>query len=29
MKEHVVAANLNLHDVANAFATMLSSKAEL
>ena len=29
MKEQVVAANLNLHDVANAFTIMLPSKAEL
>ena len=29
MKEQVVAANLNLHDVANAFTMMLSSTAEL
>ena len=29
MKERVVAANLNLHDVTNAFTMMLLSKAEL
>ena len=29
MKEQVVAANLNLHGVANAFTMMLPSKAEL